>query len=149
MRSRFHSELLAIGRAALAAAALSVAIPAGATDGGPYRYQVELTLEVGKRSFVDEAGYDVSFVEVLEDARCPADVECALAGNARILVRLVPGMGPFYDLELDTSPILQTEAFLSDGTGIRLLDLQPLPTASAASDPEGYSATLIIFERAD
>lgn len=134
-------------QAVLILAALALPTTAIGSSEEKYAYFVEVEIELGKRTFVEEAGYDVVFGEVLEDTRCPADVECALPGNARIVLRFIPGMGPHYELELDTLQTLETEAFLFDGTGAELLHLEPLPTVEG--NPAEYTVTVAIFELAE
>ncbi|MFH1764671.1 MAG: hypothetical protein ABIF09_10810 [Gemmatimonadota bacterium] len=37
-----------------------------------------------------------SFGEVLEDSRCPVDVTCVWAGNAKVVIGIAAGMGPSF-----------------------------------------------------
>lgn len=48
-------------------------------------------------------GLKIAFVELVEDSRCPADVECVWAGNAKIKVRVTKnGKSQVLDLEMVT-----------------------------------------------
>ena len=38
-----------------------------------------------------KSGMKITFVEMVEDSRCPVDVECVWAGNAKIKVRITKG----------------------------------------------------------
>ena len=44
----------------------------------------EFTLKVGQKVTVKDTNLTVRFVAVAEDSRCPVDVTCAWAGNARL-----------------------------------------------------------------
>ena len=46
-------------------------------------------------------GLKIAFVELVEDSRCPADVQCVWAGNAKIKVRVTKnGKSQVLDLEM-------------------------------------------------
>lgn len=125
-------------------------IPAASAQDEPaHRFDVEVTLDLDEGRFVPDASIAVRFEDVLEDSRCPADVECVWEGNARVLIVFAEGManGPRFEIELDTAHGMENEAFLSNGLGVRLLDLEPLPTIEA--DPEDYTVTLLLFRLAE
>ncbi|MBI1731088.1 hypothetical protein HYR53_10815 [Candidatus Acetothermia bacterium] len=46
------------------------------------------TLGLGATAKVMEANLLVTFVDVVEDSRCPVDVTCVWAGNLKVLVKL-------------------------------------------------------------
>ena len=97
--------------------------------------------EIGIRIPIGESvvvqGVSLSFVEVLEDSRCPEDVTCVWAGRARIAVRVkAPGREPeskmliFGEVQGDESDDLT----LYDEDDMRLVGLQliPYPKTSTA-----------------
>ena len=49
--------------------------------------QQDLKVVINKE-VTGKAGIKVAFVELVEDARCPADVQCVWAGNAKIKIRV-------------------------------------------------------------
>ena len=76
---------------------------------------------------LNELGFRLSFQEVLEDSRCPSNVECAEAGQARISID-VSGTGKDpTTLELNTNPPLQQDVAAYEDIQIRLLALNPYP----------------------
>ena len=48
-------------------------------------------------------GLKIEFVELVEDSRCPVDVECVWAGNAKIKIRVTKGRkSQLLDLDMMT-----------------------------------------------
>lgn len=138
------------GAVAAAIVAIMATPPiAAATDEPERLFDVEVALDLKEGMFVREAGIAVRFEEVLEDSRCPEDVECVWQGNARILIIFAEGManGPRFEVELDTANGMDNEGFLSNGLGVRLLALAPLPTIDG--NPDRYTATLLLFRPAN
>jgi len=79
----------------------------------------------------------VKFAAVLGDSRCPPNVECIWAGNARIAIQ-VAQKGSSSRLELNTFEGVKTVSFNSF-----VFNLQALSPSSAA--PESlYNATLVV-----
>jgi hypothetical protein len=52
------------------------------------RIDQTFTLGLGATAKVVEANLLVTFVDVVEDSRCPVDVTCVWAGNLKVLVKL-------------------------------------------------------------
>jgi len=87
----------------------------------------------------------IHFDEVLEDSRCPTQVDCVWTGQARIAVVVQPGEGAPRTLEFNTNPApgqnLQS-AQVGEYT-IKLLSLEPYPQTPEDAIPlEQYRATL-------
>jgi hypothetical protein len=51
------------------------------------------TVEVGLNQRVTPIAESITVLEVLEDSRCPRDVQCIQAGTVRVRVRIESGMG--------------------------------------------------------
>ncbi len=83
----------------------------------------------------------IRLTSVLEDSRCPTDVQCAWEGNAEILLELSGG-----DLEtvhLNTGPQFpSTEVY--NGYTITLQELKPHPTEGMNISESDYTAVLSI-----
>lgn len=71
-------------------------------------------------------------LEVLEDSRCPADVQCVWAGQVRIRATIHLGAG-------DTNAELTTgkPIALADGT-LELVEVKPATSSNAAIAPGDY-----------
>jgi hypothetical protein len=89
---------------------------------------------LGERVLVD--GPAVTPLEVLEDSRCPADVQCAWAGRLRIRTAVHLGSG---DQRLDLT--LGEPMQVADGM-LELVEVQPVPaTAGSTIAPADYRFT--------
>lgn len=95
------------------------------------------SLRVGESATLVGEGLSVKFVEVLGDSRCPPNVQCFWAGNARIAIE-VAQHGSSSRLELNTFEGVKTVFFNS-----YLFNLQALSPSSSAPQSQ-YSATLVV-----
>src|SRR5688572_20468035 len=62
-----------------------------------------LTVRTGEQKIAVRGELKLEFVSVLEDSRCPADVQCIWAGNARVKVKLTDWRGAVKLFELNTT----------------------------------------------
>lgn len=97
-------------------------------------------LAVGESANVDD-GFDVRFVSVVGDSRCPADVQCVWEGNGEIAVEVAMADDDRASLTLNTNPGFATEATYHSYT-LELIGLEPYPRTDVEA-PEPYRATLI------
>ena len=97
----------------------------------------EITLKVGDYTFVENVA--IHFSGVLEDSRCPADVQCVWAGNAQAAL----GVGPPRGTQGPTERVLlntMEEKRSGEAWGLRLtlVDLSPAPRSTQPIPPESY-----------
>jgi hypothetical protein len=105
----------------------------------PARLGEEVALAPGQTAEVEGERLAVVFLRVAEDSRCPRDVQCVRAGEARVELELrvddrVEGV-------LLATPVEPRSAALGPYR-VHLVRLDPLPTR--AGPPERYTATLRI-----
>lgn len=63
--------------------------------------QVQINKEVTSN------GLKIAFIELVEDSRCPVDVDCVWAGNAKIKIRVTKGgKSQVVDLEMVTKGMM-------------------------------------------
>ena len=90
------------------------------------------------------------FTDVLEDSRCPTQVECFWTGQARIAVLVQPTGNPSTTVNFNTNPAsgqnVQT-ARVDDYT-IDLKSLDPYPQTPESISFEDYRAKLLVRQRA-
>jgi len=109
---------------------------------GPQTEDFPQTFELRAKA-VKKVSNDLSikFSMVLEDSRCPVDVECVTEGNAEILLELSGG-----DLEsthLNTkSQFPKTEVY--NGYTITLDDLKPRPAEGVRIEESDYTAVISV-----
>ena len=85
------------------------------------------------------SGIKVRFVELVEDSRCPVDVNCIQAGNAKVRVE-VSKRGRSKSLELDTNSMKGAAIF--EGYRFQLRKLTPEPRSNIRINRNGYVATI-------
>jgi hypothetical protein len=84
-------------------------------------------------------GLKIAFIELVEDSRCPTDVNCIWTGNAKIKVRVTKN-GRSKVLELDT---LTRGMIPSYGNyQLKLKELTPKPRSNIRINRNGYVATI-------
>jgi hypothetical protein len=84
-------------------------------------------------------GLKIAFVELIEDSRCPTDVDCIWAGNAKIKVRVTKN---------GRSKVLELE-MIADGMApnygnyrLKLKDLTPKLRSNVRINRNAYVATI-------
>ena len=104
----------------------------------PARGGRTISVAVHKEQVVPRAGFKIRFVEMVEDSRCPADVNCVWAGNAKIKIEVRRGRNGKKTFELNsaTAPTVVKYA----GYDIKLVDLTPHPRSDIRINPDGYVA---------
>jgi len=83
-------------------------------------------------------GLNIRPISLVEDSRCPIDVQCVWAGRVRILAELGPD-------ELQREMTLGEPATIGEGR-LTLVAVQPAKAAGASTDPRAYRFTFR-FER--
>jgi hypothetical protein len=101
------------------------------------------TLFLGQTVEISEAGLTITFVDVLEDSRCPGDVDCFWEGQATILLTIQKTDQPVGTLELtyrETHEELATKKV--NNYTITLVNIAPDPVSTVVIQPADYQATL-------
>lgn len=83
----------------------------------------------------------IRFLELIEDSRCPRDVQCIHAGNAKIKVRASLN-GRSQELELDTNGANKTTTI--GRYELKLVGLTPEPRSNIRINRNGYVATISV-----
>jgi hypothetical protein len=96
-------------------------------------------------------GVSLEFTSVAEDSRCPLDVQCVSAGNARVVLKTITPRGES-SVSLNTDPALPDSA-LFDYYGVELRKLEPFPGAGAQNGSVPvplnlYEATVFVVRAA-
>ena len=99
----------------------------------------EVTLRMGETTFVQNI--EIRFSGVQEDSRCPVDVQCVWAGNARAALGVGPRrgtQGPTEQVLLNTNTSAGAQSGESWGLRVTLVDLTPAPRSTQPTQPEDY-----------
>ena len=106
------------------------------------------TLAGGQEGVVNGEALRLKFDEVLEDSRCPTEVECVWTGQARIALLIRQGEAEPVRVEFNTNPAPgqnKQTAEIGDYT-VELQSLDPYPETTEAIPFEDYRASLIITQ---
>jgi hypothetical protein len=111
----------------------------------------EFTLGGGQEAVFTDGGLHLRFAEVLEDSRCPTEVECFWTGQARIAVVVRSAGLASATVDFDTNPATgqNVQTAVADGYAVSLKSLDPYPRTP--DDPirfEDYRATLSVQKSA-
>ncbi len=115
------------------------ACPAPTTPVTPHAQTETVILKIGERKQV--LGIYITPVKILEDSRCPIDVQCIQAGTVRVQVLAESGMGNGQlTLKLNEKGTTETEE-------ITLTNVSPAPVSTEASESRDYSLTFLVSKR--
>ncbi len=87
-----------------------------------------IAIKVGLEKTISTREMNIEFVEVLEDSRCPKDVVCVWAGQARVKVKLSGPEVKERELELILGPKPLDIIFTGEDFIIKAVALTPYPT---------------------
>ncbi len=90
--------------------------------------------------------FQVKFDNLVEESRCPTDVDCIQAGRASVaLVLTYEGVSKTDTLTIgDFFGTTHTDSTLFEGYKIRLLEVQPVPVSTAQPAEADYKVKLLI-----
>jgi hypothetical protein len=103
---------------------------------------VAFELPVGKTAAVNGSGARITFKQVKEDSRCPTDVTCIWAGDARIELTISRNGSGDDTKFLTLSPA--TSEVRSGDLQIRFVGLTPVPRQADGNSPRAYVAQLVV-----
>lgn len=132
MRSLFFIGLVLVGLGSLIGCAPAVVKEA--------QLDQPFTLFVREKAQIGDL--QIRFISVPEDSRCPADVECVWAGNAKIVLG-VSLKGSDETVITINSTVDPREALYA-GYRIRFVSLKPTPLSGRTINPAEYRVTLIV-----
>lgn len=118
----------------------------------PFVFEIGETVRVMDETLTAEEGRLV-FEEVVQDSRCPLNVDCVRAGEAEVRVRLHYADGTVHEARLEIPGMRRfgvppAEADFTEIAGytIRFLRLDPYPVAEQEG-PAGETTGIFVLER--
>lgn len=100
-----------------------------------------VSVRIGQERSAGRANIRIKFLEMIEDSRCPRDVECIQAGNASVRVRVMRN-GRSETLVLNTNKHGEKAVFA--GYLFTLTELTPEPRSNIRINRNGYVATIAV-----
>jgi hypothetical protein len=104
----------------------------------------EFKLKIGERAKAPREGLQVEFDSVPEDSRCPKDVTCVWAGNAKILLKVKKDALKPANVELNTNINPKTFRYLE--YELSLKELRPYPESNTTIKSSDYEVTLTVHK---
>jgi hypothetical protein len=105
----------------------------------------KIILQPGESATSADNAITVTFIEILEDSRCPADVMCIWAGQVKVLIEVAYGTEiQQYTLTGHTLLEGDVNSITVGEYTITLVQVDPYPLASQPTDAAAYQATLNI-----
>lgn len=101
----------------------------------------QVSLRVNKQKSVMRDRLRIKFAAV-EDSRCPQDVNCVWAGNAKVTIKVTNRRGESKTFDLNTN--LDVKSVKFEGYEIKLGDVTPYPRSNIRIDPSGYTASFTV-----
>ncbi len=105
----------------------------------------EFALKAGREVYVSNAGLKIRLKSVAEDSRCPKDVDCVWAGNAKVILAVKKGTRKTVEIELNTNSEPQSATY--QGYEIKLERLNPYPQKAGEIKKGDYVAVLKVRKR--
>ena len=104
----------------------------------------DVTVAAGSSVRVGDTKVVVRFEGVLNDSRCPADVQCISAGDASVLVTASTGgaVASRYELHTNSPP----HEAIHDRLRLTLVDLRPVPVSTRTTRSSEYVLTLRVSQ---
>ena len=102
----------------------------------------EFDIGLKQKAVIKENDIEITFLEVVEDGRCPKGAECVWEGNGRVQI-LIKYKGSASEVK-DLNTALEPQRVTAGDFVIRLLDMQPYPEVGDIITPEKYRIRLII-----
>ena len=102
----------------------------------------EFTIKVGQQVAIKDTNLIIKFLRVGEDSRCPIDVVCVWAGNARLDVELRLSKKKKTTVALNTT-LLPREGQVKNFK-VQLVRLSPGRRQDVPVPPTDYEATLVV-----
>jgi hypothetical protein len=105
------------------------------------------TISINQPAQFTDRELSLTFQDVLEESRCPSNVQCAWAGQARISIRVSQTGQEPVTLEMNTNPPLKQDVVTYGDFQIQLLTLDPYPEDIGQHIPASrYEATFVVSE---
>lgn len=147
-RLRIAPWIAALG-IALSGVSCAVSTPqaSSGSEPGPESVQLgqEFKIRVRQTAAIPIESALITFVKVTEDSRCPSGVQCAWAGQAKLVINVALSGGGPGDVELTlggSSP--QAATLTYKAYTLELHSLDPYPVSTGQIKPEDYVATLLM-----
>lgn len=112
------------------------------TCGNNVKLDQEFSLKAAEKAIIETEAFQIEFLYVSEDSRCPPGVDCIWAGNARVKVLLKKGDQTGKEFDLNTN--LEPRMVEFEGLKVELVSLSDDPNSALEGKSSPYSARFLI-----
>ncbi|MFX0123604.1 MAG: hypothetical protein ACFFAE_08165 [Candidatus Hodarchaeota archaeon] len=113
------------------------------TEANSAEINTEISLHIGESVIIKDHGIKLKFVDVLEDSRCPSDVECVWEGTVSLMINIQHNSQALGNFILNSSNLYKT-SFL--GYYVKFIELEPYPISTEIIPKTSYRATFSVNE---
>ena len=106
------------------------------------KLNTEFSLFAAQKGYLKTENLNIEFVKVLEDSRCPEDVDCVWAGSAKVQIKVSKGKSVAKIFELNTN--LEPNFITFQGYKIEITGLTPGIKSDSDRKSIKYSASFIL-----
>jgi hypothetical protein len=103
----------------------------------------EISLYIGESVTIKDHGIKLKFVDVLDDSRCPSDVECVWEGTVSLMINIQYNSQDLGNFILNSSN-LHKASFM--GYYVKFKELEPYPISTEIIPKTSYRATFSVDE---
>ena len=100
-----------------------------------------VNVRVNKQQTISGTKLTIKFLALIEDSRCPTNVNCIQAGNAKIKIKISKNGRNSKIVELNTNT---DSPEIVHGHKLRLTNLTPAPATNIRINPSAYTATVVL-----
>ncbi|MCF8261807.1 MAG: hypothetical protein K9J12_13595 [Melioribacteraceae bacterium] len=117
---------------------LSLVLLSGCGDSlTEFELDEEFKIKYGEKVRINGAPFEIEFIDVAEDSRCPRNLVCVWAGNAEIVLAVA-------DERRSLNTTLDPKSFDLYGYKVDLIRIEPYPEDENEIPKEIYEATLSV-----
>jgi hypothetical protein len=103
----------------------------------------EISLYIGESVIIEDHAIKLKFVDVLDDSRCPSDVECVWEGTVSLMINIRYSSQDLGNFILNSSN-LHKASFM--GYYVKFKVLEPYPISTEIIPESSYHATFRVAE---
>lgn len=104
----------------------------------------KVSVLINKQKIVVKNKLSIKFASLIEDSRCPTDVQCIQAGEARITIEVSGSKSAPKTFEIGIGKTPTTVSY--GGYNIKLTNLTPQPASNIRINRNGYTATFTVVK---
>lgn len=136
--SYVRDSCMLLGLAFVACATPSQPLATGGPSDLAVRPGQAFRLSVGRSARIEGTALRITLRSVAEDSRCPSDVQCVWAGNARIVLGISTDRAA--DVEVSVNTGVDPRSALLPGHSLRVVQVSPEPRSGKRIPPGSYVA---------